>query len=230
MSPLRVLIGKDERQPLSFNVCASSVFRHATKPVSVMPIGPDWIPGFRRNGLTTFTFRRYLAPYLCGYSGISVFMDGDIVVRADVNELADIALRDPHKAVFVAKHVARFEWPAVMVFNNDLCRKLTPEYLNDPNSAPQSLEWANEIGELPREWHQCVGYEPHNEDAKLIHFTAGISCWPETKECPHSDKWWDEFKYANSTVSWNDLMGNSVHRDLVLSGRLTNLGQRSRAN
>lgn len=156
-------------------------------------------------------------------------MDGDIVVRADVNELADYALRDPHKAVFVAKHVARFEWPAVMVFNNHLCKALTPEYVNDQSVMPQALGWAEgDIGELPKEWHHCVGYEPHNESAKLIHYTAGISCWPETRDCPHSDKWWDEFKYANSTVSWDDLMGSSVHRDLVLSGHLNELGRKAR--
>lgn len=220
MSPLRVFVGMDSRQPLAFSVCASSIFRHATKPVFVQPIGPDWIAGFTRNGLTAFTFRRYLAPYLCGFEGISIFMDGDIVVRGDVHELASIALQDQTKAVFVAKHVARFEWPAVMVFNNDLCRKLTPEYVNDAKTVPQSLEWAGSVGELPKDWHSCIGYEPHNENAKLLHFTAGIACWPETKNCPNSDKWWDEFKYMNSTVSWNDLMGNSVHRDLVLSGRI----------
>lgn len=147
-------------------------------------------------------------------------MDGDIIVRGDVNELAELAHANPTKAVLVAKHVARFEWPSVMVFNNELCRKLTVEYLNNPNSVPQSLEWADEIGELPREWNQCVGYEAHNESAKLIHYTAGIPCWPETKQCPHADKWWDEFRYMNSTVSWEDLMGTSVHRDLVLSGKI----------
>lgn len=156
-------------------------------------------------------------------------MDGDIVVRADVNELADIALRDPDKAVFVAKHVKRFEWPAVMVFNNWHCRALTPDFV--ANDSPHSLNWAESwggIGELPKEWHHCVGYESHNEDAKLIHYTAGLPCWPETKDCPHADKWYEEFSYQNSTVSWNDLMGNSVHKDLVLSGHLNNLGRQTR--
>lgn len=218
MSPLRVFIGKDERQPLAFNVCASSVTRHAKSRVSIEAIGPDWIPGFTRNGLTTFTFRRYLAPYLCNFDGISIFIDGDIVVRDDINELAGIALADPSPSVFVAKHVARFEWPSVMVFNNWKCWSLIPERVQC--GTPNTLDWAKEIGELPKEWNHCVGYEPHNESAKLIHYTAGIPCWPETKDCPHADKWWDEFKYMNSTVSWTELMGNSVHRDLVKSGRI----------
>lgn len=209
MSPLRVFIGKDERQPLAYNVCASSVVRHASGPVFIQPIGPDWIEGFTRNGLTTFTFRRYLVPYLSNYQGISVFMDGDIVVRGDVHELAEHI--QPGQSVAVASHVARFEWPSVMVFNNPLCHQLTPEYVNDPKTAPQSLSWAQVLGDLPPEWNHCVLYDEHMEDAKLIHYTAGIPCWPETKNSPHSDKWWDEFKYMNSTVSWKELMGNSVH-------------------
>ena len=155
---------------------------------------------------------------MCNYEGISIFMDGDIVVRGDVNELAQ-CLKE-HEAAAVAQHIARFEWPSVMVFNNWRCKALSFEYVNDPQTAPQSLEWAKPLGLIPKDWNHCVGYEQHNEDAKLIHYTAGLPCWPETKECPHSDKWWDEFKYANSTVSWNDLMGASVHKDLVLSGRI----------
>ena len=228
MSPLRVFVGADPRQPLAYSVCASSVLRHAGKRVSVEPIGLyDWVPGFTRRGLTSFSLIRYLCPMLCNYEGISIFMDGDIVVRGDVNELAK-CLKE-HEAVAVAQHIARFEWPSVMVFNNAKCMDLTFEYVNNPETAPQSLKWAKTLGLIPPEWNHCVGYEPHNEAAKLIHFTCGLPCWPETKECPHSDKWWDEFKYANSTVSWNDLMSTSVHRDLVLGGHLNELGRKSRA-
>ena len=227
--PLRIFVGADPRQPLSYGVCRSSIERHSSRRVSIEPIGLyDWVPGFTRRGLTNFTFSRYLVPYLSGYEGISVFMDGDIVVRGDIMELAEIAKSQPEAQVCVASHVARFEWPSVMVFNNSLCKMLTPEYVNDPTTKPHALEWASRLGDLPEAWNYCAGYEQHNEAAKLIHYTAGIPCWPETKECPHSDKWWDEFKYANSTVSWNDLMGQSVHRDLVLSGKLAKLGQQSR--
>ena len=222
MAPLRVFVGADPRQPLAYSVCASSVLRHSKRRVHVEPIGLyEWGEPTVRPGLTTFSVARYLAPYLCGFQGTSIFLDGDIVVRADIHELAEVAYKQPDSAVCVAKHVKRFEWPSVMVFNNWRCRTLTPEYINA--NQPASLEWAERvgpIGELPKEWNHVVGYEPHNEDAKLIHWTCGLPCWPETKNSPHTDKWWDEFKYMNSTVSWEQLMGNSVHRELVLSGRI----------
>lgn len=216
MNPLRVFIGTDERQPLAFTVCASSIMRHAKKRVSIEKVGPDWIPGFSRNGLTTFTFRRYLVPYLCGYEGTAIFMDADIIVRGDVNELA--ALANPEAAVSVAQHMPRFEWPSVMVFDNPLCRQLTLEYV--ATGKPHSLEWSKPLGLLPPEWNHCVGYDKHNEDVKLIHFTAGIPCWPETEGSPHAEKWNEELKYALGTVSWASLMGNSVHAEKVLSGKI----------
>lgn len=148
-------------------------------------------------------------------------MDGDIIVRGDVGELAGIAYEQPDAAVCVAKHVHRFEWPSVMVFNNWKCRILTPDYINA--NQPADLRWAESvsgIGEIPKEWNHCIGYEDHNEDAKLLHFTAGLPCWDETKDSPHAEKWLEELKHATGTVSYKDLMGNSIHDPLVKTGQL----------
>jgi len=210
---LRVFIGVDARQPVAFTVCASSVLRHAKSRVSVEPTRIDWLPGFTRRGLTDFTFLRYMVPWMCGYEGVAVFMDGDIIVRADINDL--VALADPLAPVSVAKHVARFEWPSVMVFRNDKCRALSFEYVNNPLTAPQSLEWAKTIGELPSEWNHAILWEPHKEDAKLLHFTCGLPAWPETERSPHAGKWQEEWSYANSQCSWGDLMGKSVHVEKI---------------
>jgi hypothetical protein len=163
--------------------------------------------------LTQFTFRRYLVPHLCSFKGRAIFLDGDTIVRADINELADEA--DPLCSVSVAQHVAKFERPSVMVFMNAMCLKLTQEYVDDPMSKPQSLEWANGIGTIPPEWNHCVLYEPHRENAKLIHWTCGIPCWPETKKSPHAEAWTEEFSHAIGTVSWQELMGRSVHVDKI---------------
>jgi hypothetical protein len=219
MTALRVFVGADPRQPLAYTVCASSIMRHAKLPVIVQPIGlyPDWLPGFTRRGLTSFTQARYLVPSLCDFEGVAIFMDGDIIVRGDVNELA---AHGGDCAVSVAQHVARFEWPSVMVFNNAKCRALTHEYVNDQTTKPHMLDWSQPLGCLPPEWNHCVGYEPHREDAKLIHFTAGIPCWPETAGSPHAEKWQEEVKHAFGTVSWAALMGNSVHAKMVASGAL----------
>jgi len=36
---------------------------------------------------TEFSFSRFLVPYLCGYEGKAIFMDGDMLCRSDIAEL-----------------------------------------------------------------------------------------------------------------------------------------------
>lgn len=148
-------------------------------------------------------------PYLCDYRGIALFLDADMLVTSDVAELFD--LKDD-TAVQVVKNKQRFEWPSLMLFDNAQCRHLTPEYIDSPQSSPQSLKWAPSVGDLPPEWNFCVGYDNHpSMTPSLIHYTKGIPIWPETKSCDYAGLWWEQFRMANSTVSYAELMGGSIH-------------------
>jgi hypothetical protein len=216
---MRVFIGMDERQPLAYHVCRSSIERHAGARVAVEPLRLKWLP-IKRRGLTDFTFSRYLCPYLCGFEGSSLFMDADIVVRADVRELDELA--PPDAPVSLVKNKLRLEWPSVMLFRNPHCRALTPEFVE--TGKPESFDWAQSIGELPPEWNHCVGYDAPDPRAKLVHYTQGIPCWPETEGCEHAETWREEYRHLNGTVSWQELMGGSVHAQYVrrrLQGKKT---------
>jgi hypothetical protein len=207
---LRIFIGFDPRQPIAVQVLAHSIYRRSSKPVAITPLvlGQHAIT---RVGLTGFTFSRYACPLLCDYEGVSIFMDADMLCLCDVQELAEFAGQD---AVSVVKNKHRFEWPSLMVFNNEKCRLLTAEFINDESTKPMSLGWADSVGGLPAEYNHLVGYD-EPKDAKIVHFTAGLPCWPETWNCPYAEEWREELKHVNSTVSWDALMGQSVHADLV---------------
>ena len=109
--PLRVFIGVDRRQPVAYTAAAWSIARYATKPVAVTPLLLDQLPITRR-GLTGFTYSRWLVPWLCGFRGKALFMDADMIVRADVAELFAL---DDMSAVSVMQEQERFEWPSLMV-------------------------------------------------------------------------------------------------------------------
>ena len=135
----------------------------------------------------------------------------------DIYDLLDPIEED--RSVHVVKNKQlRFEWPSLMVFQNDLCRELTPEWIDSPTSAPQSFNWASTygVGELPSELNHCVGYDLPRTDAKIVHFTQGIPCFEETKDSEYGPQWLDEFNSARSSVSWTEIMGNSVHAKPVL--------------
>jgi lipopolysaccharide biosynthesis glycosyltransferase len=210
---MRIFIGYDPRQPVALQVLMRSIYDKSTKPVSITPLVLSTLP-ITRVGLTEFTYSRYLCPFLCGYWGWSLFLDADMLLLDDIQEL--FALTDDAYAVMVVKNPKlRFEWPSLMLFNNAKCGQLTPEYVDDLTVHPQAFEWGT-VGELPAEWNHCIGYD-EPKDAKLVHYTQGIPCFKETADSEYKQEWSDALKMCNATVSWTEIMGNSVHAKHVLA-------------
>ncbi len=151
-------------------------------------------------------------PYLTDYKGVSMFMDPDMVVTGDVCELLDACDIIQH-SVFVQQDQPEFEWPSMMVFSGPRCKKLTPEFVQDEKNVLFDMEWALSVGDLPPEWNHCVGYQ-EPKPAKLYHYTMGLPIWPEVADLfPENQIFVDEFQKAVSSVTWNELMGSSVHAD-----------------
>lgn len=215
---LRIFIGVDPRQPVGFSVLASSIYRHSSLPVAITPLVLRQLP-LKRRGLTEFTYSRFLVPYLCGYKGHALFLDADMVVRGDIAELFYVA--DQNLSVQVNKEQPEFEWASAMLFNNARCQNLTLDYIENPAHGMFGMEWAEDVGSFPKEWNHCVRYNEPNANAKLFHYTEGLPCWNETKGAPEDIHWEREHKVMNSTVRWQELMGNSVHAQRTLE-RLKN--------
>lgn len=206
----RVFIGYDPRQPVAYNTLAHSIASRASKPVSITRLQLDQLP-ITRVGLTQFTYSRFLVPYLSNYEGISIFLDSDMLCLVDIEELLAFPLEYPGMPVFVVPHTLKFERPSLMVFRNALCKVLTPEYVQNVNSPLFNFGWASAVGGLPAEYNHLVGYDAPSEKAKIIHYTQGIPCWPETRDCEYAEDWRKEAAHAFGSVSFQELMGKSVH-------------------
>lgn len=206
---LKVFIGFDHRQPISLNVLASSIYTKSAKPVSIAPLVLPQLP-LKRQGLTPFTYSRFLVPYLCDYQGWALFLDLDMIVMDDIAKLFELA--DDKYAVMVSKNKLKFEWASAMLFNCAKCQVLTPEFIE---SAPRlhDCSWVSDdlIGDLPREWNHLVGYDAKCDNPKLIHYTQGVPAFPQTHDSEHADKWFLEHQRMNFVTNWLELMGNSVH-------------------
>lgn len=214
---LKVFIGYDPRQPLSYNTLQFSIVRRSSKPVSIAPLVIEQLP-IKRVGLTPFTFSRFLVPWLCDYKGWALFMDADMLLQDDISNL--FALADDKYSVMVCKNTKRFEWASLMLFNCEKCKVLTPEYI-EKAKALHKIGWAKdeEIGSIPLEWNHLVGYDDFNPQAKNIHFTQGMPCYPETISSDYANVWQEEHKKLNFIIPWVELMGTSVHA-VSVNGRL----------
>lgn len=219
VSSIRIFIGYDEREPSAFHACVSSIIRNSSEPVCIHPLALNLFSGFYRerhaDGSNQFIYSRFLVPFLCGWAGHAIFIDGDMIVRADIAELW--RLRSHWHAAQVVKHdyktkaakkylgnknedYPRKNWSSVILWNNGHYRNrcLVPDYVeSQPGAHLHRFAWLEDerIGELPKEWNWLVTEYDKNEDAKLVHYTLGTPCFPEYGDCDYSDEWFSEYSY-----------------------------------
>ena len=214
-----IFIGYDPREAIAFHVCANSIIRNSSVPVSITPLALTNFKDYTEthtDGSNQFIYSRFLVPHLAGFKGHAIFMDGDMIVRGDIAELW--ALRDPYCDVQVVKHdyqtkmtekylgaknenYPRKNWSSVMLFNCDsfYTKKLTPEYVQEATGAHlHRFEWADQerIGELPKEWNWLPDEYGSNPDAKLLHYTLGTPCFHDFATSPMADEWHRERIYT----------------------------------
>jgi hypothetical protein len=222
---LNVYIGYDSKESVAFYTLAHSILRRASIPTGIAPLMQSQLSKmyWRPRGITEtseFSLTRFLVPALSGFRGWSIFMDCDMLCRADIAGLAEQIERQPDKAVLVCKHdyvpkterkflghlqtkYPRKNWSSVMVFNNPLCRVLTPEYVNSASGLDlHRFNWIDDaaIGELPLEWNWLVSEYPHNPAAKIVHYTIGGPYFAEYRDCDYAEEWFAEFESMRSTA------------------------------
>lgn len=220
---IRLFHGFDPREEVGTHTFCSSVIHHASEPVAMIPLHLPMLPeykGGQRDGTNAFIYSRFLIPHLCGYEGFAIFADGaDMICRADIAELW--AMRDPYLAVQVVKHDYKTKhprkyvgtkmeaenrdypcknWSSVMLIN---CahydwRRITPETVATMSGAELhrfSFLADRFIGEIPAEWNWLADEYGENNEAKLLHWTAGIPAWKQYQNAPHAGDW-------NAAHSW----------------------------
>jgi lipopolysaccharide biosynthesis glycosyltransferase len=215
---IRVFIGYDSHETVAFNVLSYSIQARASKPVTIAPLMLSQLTGLfsrERNALqsTEFSFSRFLVPYLSRYEGWSMFCDCDMLMLDDIVKLW--ALRDDKYAVQVVKHSHRppesvkflnqpqskYEkknWSSVMLFNNAMCRALTPEYVNSATGLQlHQFKWLDSedlIGEIPHRWNHLVDYDPPLpvDQLSLIHYTEGGPYFEAYRNCDYAGLWFSE--------------------------------------
>lgn len=199
--PIPIFIGYDHRERAAINVLIDSLYQHSSTPLAITPLVT---PQLERMGLyrrsrdprqsTAFSFTRFLVPHLMAYQGWALFMDGDMLCRADIAELW--ALRDDRFAVMCVQHqhrpcetvkflgevqspYPRKNWSSLMMLNCPRCTALTPDVVNSATGLElHGFQWLagdQEIGALPQGWNHLVGVQDPAlaMDSSMLHWTLG---------------------------------------------------------
>ena len=213
---IRIFIGYDENETVAYHVLAHSIIANATQPVTISPLRKESFRSFyvrERSNIesTDFSFTRFLVPYLCDYEGWAMFMDCDMVNTADIAELW--AMRDDTFSVMCVKHdyqptdevkflgnvQTRYEkknWSSVMLFNNERCAALTPQFVSTASGLElHQFKWLTDetqIGALPARWNHLVGYDRTEGDVGFVHYTLGGPYFDDYGNCEYAAEWFAE--------------------------------------
>jgi len=219
---IKVFIGFDEGEKVSYHILSESIRRQSSVPVSITPLCLSNIPEFKRkiqpNQSTEFAFSRFLVPYLSEYKGWSLFLDCDMMFRDDIKNLWDMI--DNNKSIMCCKHdytpkqnikfrgaknepFPKKNWSSFMLMNNNRCKMLSKEYVETASGLElHQFKWTHEenVGELPLEWNWLVGEYEYNKNAKNVHWTLGGPYFDDYARSDYADEW---FKLYDDTMKVN---------------------------
>ena len=214
---MKVFVGYDTREDIAYQVCKHSILSKQSNAV-VTPLvqkelsDSGWYTrSIDKLASTEFTFTPFLVPQLCNFKGWAVFIDCDVILTTDIEEL--FVQADDQYAVMCVQHdyrpkegtkmdgqtqtvYPRKNWSSVMLINcgHPSNRALNIDLVNDPaiNGAYlHRFSWLKdeEIGKLDHTWNYLVGVYDDIKIPKLIHYTEGGPWFENYRNCVFHQEW-----------------------------------------
>lgn len=205
---IHVFTGYDSREAIGWHVFTHSLLRHASRRVALYRLDACGL----QQGTNAFTLSRFLVSSMMGFKGRAMFFDAaDMLMLGDVAELD--AMFDPSFAVQAVKHnyhtkhprkyvgtdmeaanldYPRKNWASAMLIN---CAHPSWAGLTAPAIASRNklemlqLKGIGPIGALPREWNVLADEGQPVDNARVLHWTAGIPAFPHYAKAPGADLW-----------------------------------------
>ena len=234
-----IYIGYDSREEVACKVLQESILDHTSAPVNIVLLKQGRLRNinfYRRTHFvkdkikydvvdkkpfsTDFSFTRFLVPFLQMHNGLALFMDCDMLVRADIMEVFEIPRQSSkEKAIWCVKHdynpsvgfkmdgqiqthYSRKNWSSFVLWDcsHEKHKNFTIDDVNLKSGwYLHNFKWLDDsdIGDLPPAWNWLDGYSDDKVEAKNVHFTTGGPWFEDWKPSKRSDA-----KYA---LEWETL-------------------------
>ncbi len=193
MAPLKIYLGTQIEQSLAVDVLSYSIRAHTRSAVEITPLyeavaaADIYIPTPRAPRLrprTPFTFQRFAIPALCHYRGRALYLDSDMLVFKDINELwqqpfTSSANREVADLLSVPEPAYSNRPPqySVMLLNCEQLSWDAPQLVRQLEAGQWSYEQfvlemapaAQKMATLPVGWNDLERYT--SGQTALIHYT-----------------------------------------------------------
>ena len=215
--PLKIFIGYDEMECISWHTLVQSIIEKSAYPVAIIPLSLNNLKKiFTRQRdpkqSNDFSFSRFLVPYLSDYEGYSIFMDSDMLLRVDINSIFNEIYNQQNKAIYVVKHsyeskhtvkflnsvqysYPRKNWSSFILWNcsHPSNNRVDLNFVNTATGLElHRFTWLDddEIGELDVNWNWLVGeYEGTEDNVKNVHWTIGGPYFKKYENTNFNSEW-----------------------------------------
>ncbi len=225
---MKCFIGWDSKDVAAYDVLVDSIKSNTKEQVQIIPVkdhelrwrklywrpysvdadGQMWDKRDGKPFSTAFSFTRFCVPMMNNFADEwVVFMDADMMFRADIAELFDWASKS--KAVNVVQHqhapkedtkmggllqtlYERKNWSSLMVMNTARCKGLDRYTVNNmPGAYLHGMKWVQdeEIGSLPEGWNWLEGWSSPDIKPMNVHFTRGTPDMPGCENVDYASEW-----------------------------------------
>lgn len=210
---INLYLGYDVREDIGYQVFIASMREHSSGSTCCRRLDACGLP----EGSNSFTFSRFLVPWLQGFKGHAIFADAsDMLMLQDIAELDGLfdaqyavqCVRHAYKTRNPIKYIGtdmqchnrdyqRKNWASLMIVNceHPSWAHVTPEWVEAMSEAPSTLlalKWIhdNDIGYLPPDWNVLVDEgQEITETSCLLHWTAGIPAFKHYAKAPGAAVW-----------------------------------------
>lgn len=212
---VKIFTGFDQREAIGWHVFAQSVIERIDQPVEIIPLSERMGKklGVGTDGTNVFTKLRFLVPYLCGFKGTALWVDGaDMLALSDLTEIWEkqnswhgvkvvkhhYQTKHPRKYVGTSLEADNLDyeqknWSSLIWWRCDYLphQQLTPHFIQaQTGQFLHRFQWMpqDRIGELEGDWNHLVG-EQEASKAKIAHYTLGIPGFTHYSSTEYADQW-----------------------------------------
>ena len=223
--PLKIFIGYDEREAVVYHTCVQSIIENTKVPVSITPLNLEMFSNYKekhKDGSNAFIYSRFLVPFLNNFTGKALFIDGDMIIKDDLQNLFNLfndnyavqVVKHDYKTKYPIKYLGsknddypKKNWSSVILFNceHEKNKILTPDFIGrSSGSYLHRFSWLhqNQVGSLPKKWNHLVLEYEESYKHSIYHYTIGAPCFKDYRNGLEA-KIWNDY-YVNSQSGFDD--------------------------
>jgi lipopolysaccharide biosynthesis glycosyltransferase len=90
---IKIFVGFDQKEAIAYHTFCQSLIEHSSVPVQITPLALKNLNQYseaHNDRSNDFVYSRFITPFLNEFLDWAIFVDGDMIIQADIKELYEL--------------------------------------------------------------------------------------------------------------------------------------------